>query len=98
MAVHELGTNAIKYGALSTASGRVNICWTETGLADAATLEFRWHEQNGPAVVKPTRTGFGSRLIDRIIRGDLGGEVELRYEGSGVSCRVTAPMQNLGDR
>jgi two-component sensor histidine kinase len=95
MAVHELGTNAIKYGALSNAGGRVDICWKESGIDDSPTFQFRWQEKDGPMVVKPTRIGFGSRLIERIIGGDFGGEVELVYGSTGVTCRVTAPMQNL---
>jgi two-component sensor histidine kinase/PAS domain-containing protein len=96
MAVHELGTNAIKYGALSNAGGRVDISWEETVIDSSGTFHFQWRERGGPAVVEPSRTGFGSRLINRIISGDLGGEVELLYETTGVTCRVTAPMQNLG--
>jgi two-component sensor histidine kinase len=95
MAVHELGTNAIKYGALSNASGRVDITWHQSAADSSPTFQFRWHEKDGPIVVKPSRTGFGSRLIDRVIEGDFGGEVELNYKPSGLTCSVTAPMQNL---
>jgi two-component sensor histidine kinase len=91
MAIHELGTNAIKYGALSNADGRVDITWNSS-----PTFEFRWQEKNGPLVVEPSKIGFGSRLINRIIGADLGGAVELLYKSSGVICRVTAPIQNLG--
>ena len=91
MAVHELGTNAIKYGALSNADGRVDITWNSS-----PAFEFRWQEKNGPFVVEPSKTGFGSRLINRIVGADLGGAVEIFYESSGVTCRVTAPIQNLG--
>jgi two-component sensor histidine kinase len=91
MAIHELGTNAIKYGALSNSEGRVDITWNSS-----PTFEFRWQEKNGPLVVEPSRTGFGSRLINRIVGADLGGAVELRYESSGVVCTLTAPIQNLG--
>ena len=92
MAVHELGTNAIKYGALSNAKGRVEISWD-----DSPTFQFRWQEKGGPIVVKPTRIGFGSRLIDRIFRSDFGGHVELQYEETGITCRMTAPIKNLGN-
>jgi two-component sensor histidine kinase len=91
MAVHELGTNAIKYGALSNAGGRVDITWH-----NSPKFQFQWQEKDGPAVVEPSKTGFGSRLISRILGTDFGGEVELLYERSGVTCRVTAPTQNLG--
>lgn len=94
MALHELGTNAIKYGALSNVGGRVDISW-QGGADNTPTFQFRWQEKDGPVVVQPSRIGFGSRLIDRIIEGDFGGEVELNYDPTGVTCRVTAPMQNL---
>jgi two-component sensor histidine kinase len=95
MAVHELGTNAIKYGALSNSAGRIDISWKESRTESLPTFQLQWQERDGPVVAKPFRTGFGSRLIGRIIEGDFGGEVEIRYETSGVSCRVTAPMLNL---
>ncbi len=95
MAVHELGTNAIKYGALSNASGRVDITWQQTAIDTSPIFQFRWQEKDGPPVANPSRKGFGSRLIDRIIEGDFGGEVELSYQATGVVCEVTAPMQNL---
>jgi two-component sensor histidine kinase len=94
MALHELGTNAIKYGALSNAGGRVDISW-QSSVGSSPMFQLRWREKNGPIVVEPSRIGFGSRLIDRIIKGDFGGEVELNYKPSGLTCRVTAPMRNL---
>jgi two-component sensor histidine kinase len=96
MALHELGTNAIKYGALSNANGRIDISW-QGGVANSALFQFRWQEKGGPLVVQPSRTGFGSRLIDRVIEGDFGGRAELNYEALGVTFTVTAPMQNLGE-
>jgi two-component sensor histidine kinase len=95
MAVHELGTNAIKYGALSIASGRIDITWQQTQVDRLPTFQFRWQEKHGPPVSKPSRKGFGSRLIGRLIEGDFGGEVDLNYQPSGVICRVSAPMHNL---
>jgi two-component sensor histidine kinase len=95
MAVHELGTNAIKYGALSTPSGRVDITWQQNEIAHSPIFQFRWQEKDGPLVAKPSRTGFGSRLMDRLMESDFGGKVELTYETSGVIFKVTAPMENL---
>jgi two-component sensor histidine kinase len=96
MTVHELGTNALKYGALSNPRGRVDITWQQSGPDVSRTFQFHWRERNGPLVAKPHRTGFGSRLIDRLIEGDFGGKAELNYETSGLTCSVTAPVRNLG--
>jgi two-component sensor histidine kinase len=90
MALHELATNAVKYGSLSVPSGRVSIEWKVT--PDAKTFTLRWQEQGGPEVTKPTRKGFGSRLIERSLAMELGGQVRLIYEPTGVVCLVEAPM------
>jgi PAS domain S-box-containing protein len=101
MAVHELATNAVKYGALSTASGRVLISWA-VAERDPPLLILKWQEQDGPLVVPPTRKGFGTRLIERMLASELSGEVLLSYEPSGVVCEVKAPLQHeeqaSGDR
>ena len=91
MALHELGTNAVKYGALSREGGRVRITWTiERGTEKILTL--RWSESGGPPVTKPTRKGFGSRLIERSLARELAGEVTLNYEPGGVVCTIKAPV------
>ena len=69
--LHELATNALKYGALSNADGRVTLAWTYD--PDSRMLEGVWVESGGPTVVEPTRKGFGSRLIERSLRGELRG-------------------------
>lgn len=87
MAIHELGTNAIKYGALSNDSGRVDIAWkTEQ---DGFVLE--WRERGGPRVVTPTRRGFGVRMIERVLASDIGGTVTMEFAESGLKCHVEAP-------
>ncbi len=88
MAIHELCTNAIKYGALSDAAGRVGIVW------QIAAQRFRlcWHEQGGPPVLAPRRKGFGSVMIERALAAQLGGEVLIDYAGSGLVCRIDAPL------
>lgn len=91
LAVHELATNAAKYGALSNDDGRVAMTWT---LGDAA-LDLRWVETGGPPVSPPERRGFGSRLLARGVANELGGSVDLEFAPEGVRCRVLAP---LGDR
>jgi two-component sensor histidine kinase len=93
MAVHELATNATKYGALSVPLGRVIINWSTEG-NNPPLLTLRWEEHNGPVVVPPSRKGFGTRLIERVLESELSGEVLLSYEPSGVVCKVTVPLQN----
>ena len=95
MALHELGTNAVKYGALSREGGQVRIAWTvERGSEIRLTL--RWSESGGPPVEPPVRTGFGSRLIERSLARELAGEVELLYEPGGVVCTIKAPVPPPG--
>ena len=88
MALHELGTNAAKYGALSVPEGRVEVRW----VARDGGLLLTWRERGGPPVAPPTRQGFGSRLIERGLARELGGEVRLAFEPAGVACEITAPL------
>lgn len=89
LALHELATNAQKYGALS-ASGQVSVEWQLVN--DWITLV--WTEAGGPAVVKPDRTGFGTRMLKRVLATDLGGDVELDFLESGLVCHVRAPFKD----
>ncbi|HEU0098732.1 MAG TPA: HWE histidine kinase domain-containing protein [Allosphingosinicella sp.] len=91
MALHELGTNATKYGALSAEGGRVSIGWT----LDGDRLRLEWRESGGPQVVPPTRRGFGSRLIERGLATDLGGAAALRFEPSGLRCDIEASLASI---
>ncbi|MFD0936835.1 PAS domain-containing protein [Methylobacterium trifolii] len=93
--LHELATNAAKYGALSTAGGRVSIAWEITECAADARMTLCWSETGGPAVAPPTRTGFGSRLIGRGLAGNFGGEVDLSYPVTGAICTIGAPLKGL---
>jgi PAS domain S-box-containing protein len=88
MALHELGTNAAKYGALSTEGGRVSIGWTEV----EDRLHFVWRERAGPPVEAPSRRGFGSRLIERGLAADLGGTASLHFDPSGLRCEIQASL------
>jgi len=97
MALHELCTNAAKYGALSTKNGHVDIVWRLTDSGQNRRLQMRWTESDGPIVVAPTRKGFGSRLIERALAMELGGDVAVVYEASGVICSIDAPMP-VGDK
>lgn len=87
MALHELGTNAAKYGALSTVAGRVGVSWEVEG----EELRLTWHESCGPRVVPPQRRGFGSRLIERGLAAELNGTAELLFHPDGVICRISMP-------
>ncbi len=91
MALHELTTNAAKYGALSVLGGSVQVTWTLLNDPDAA-LQFEWLEQNGPAVTAPTRRGFGSQLLERVLTQQIGADVKLEYHVEGVRTRIRVPL------
>jgi PAS domain S-box-containing protein len=93
MALHELCTNAVKYGALSNAEGRVDITWGVAGEKDGRELHLRWQERDGPTVMAPTRRGFGSRLIEQGLARDLAGEVEIDYAVTGLVCVIKASLE-----
>jgi len=88
LAMHELSTNAVKYGAWSNESGRVAIGWRIAG----EQLLVEWREEGGPIVTPPARRGFGSRLIERGLAGELGGTVTLYFDPGGVRCTIEAPL------
>lgn len=88
LALHELATNATKYGALSCAEGRVDVQWG----AEAGMLHLHWEESGGPPVVPPTRRGFGSKLLEEVVVMDLAGKTNLSYDASGVRCTITARL------
>lgn len=89
LALHELCTNAVKYGALSNEVGRVDIHWTMAE-SDPRRLTMTWTERKGPTVVAPSRRGFGSRLIERALAADLGGETRMEFRPEGLVCVITA--------
>ncbi len=96
LALHELATNAAKYGALSTGRGRISITWSlQTGTPTRLTL--RWQESGGPVVKQPSRKGFGSRLIQTLLAAELNGQVEISYHPSGLVCSVDAALQGGWD-
>lgn len=90
--LHELATNAAKYGALANGTGRVVLSWNVLGEDDAARLRLTWREIGGPKVAMPSRKGFGSRLIERGLAGQVGGVVELSYDPTGLVFSVEAPL------
>jgi two-component sensor histidine kinase len=96
MALQELTTNAIKYGALSNDTGHVNVSWTVWD-KDPPVLSLRWQEGGGPAVEPPSHQGFGSRLLKRNLAEELGGEVDVQYGRAGVVCAINFPLQGGDD-
>jgi len=96
MAIHELATNAAKYGALSTPSGRVELRWNAEPAGDRRVLHLRWQERDGPAVTPPRRHGFGTRLLERGIQAELHGKTSIRYPQAGVECDIEIPLEPEG--
>lgn len=92
LALHELATNAAKYGALSTAAGRVDLTWDIRTDTEGARLHLTWRESGGPPVTPPKRTGFGTRLIERGLSADLQGRVAIQYLPAGVVCEIDARL------
>ena len=96
VAIHELATNATKYGALST-QGRVDVTWSVAKLKTVPHLRFTWTESGGPPVSEPApnQRGFGSRLIDQMLGNTFAGRVATWYRPSGVECELIAPLSFL---
>jgi PAS domain S-box-containing protein len=95
MAVHELTTNAAKYGSLSVVGGKVDVNWSMTIEATRRTLDFEWVESNGPAVSPPKRQGFGSRLLEFVLPGQIQATATIDYRRDGVQmhCKVPMPLE-----
>ena len=92
MAVHELTTNAVKYGALSVPEGTVTIAWVTQTTQEGHWLEMTWTEHNGPPVTPPTHRGFGTALVERGLSYDLGGEARIAFPPEGVIATLRAPL------
>jgi two-component sensor histidine kinase len=92
MALQELATNAVKYGALSNGVGQIMVHWKLNGPSLPRRLHLRWEESKGPPVQKPARRGFGTRLIERSLVHDLDGEARIEFAPAGVVCSVDAPL------
>ena len=97
MALHELATNASKYGALSNEVGRVHISW-QVATAPAPTFTMRWLEEGGPKVTQPTRLGYGQVVIGRMAESAVHGTVEIDYRESGLSWKLSAPIADTMER
>jgi two-component sensor histidine kinase len=94
MAVHELATNAAKYGALSVPNGRVTVMWHVEAIGDGRCLHLNWVERGGPRVEAPQRQGFGSRLITRGLARELGGEIPMEFAPEGFRCTMRLPLSH----
>jgi PAS domain S-box-containing protein len=96
MVLHELATNAAKYGALSTPHGRVDVIWNRGPGEDAANLSIAWREVGGPAVAASPACRYGVSIIRDLIPQELGGSVDLAFASSGVCCKIEIPLESLG--
>ena len=92
LAIHELATNAAKYGALTSSAGRVEVSWQADSTAG---LKLRWIESGGPVVITPDRRGFGSTLIERALAIETGGQSVPSFDPAGVTCLITIPPSAL---
>ena len=90
MAFHELTTNAVKYGALSNASGHIDIGWCLVE-QNGCRIELTWEESGGP-IVGRSAAGFGTKLIDQVVH-ELGAETEMRFDPQGLRCRLAFPLE-----
>jgi two-component sensor histidine kinase len=98
MALHELCTNAVKYGALKNSEGRVHIDWaigSNDERPDGDIFRLTWTEKGGPVVHMPEKFGFGSRMIERVLGYDLEAAVETKYLETGVTCTLVAPLKRI---
>jgi PAS domain S-box-containing protein len=92
MALQELTTNAVKYGALSNEVGTIDIAWDAEPDETGSRLRLRWQESGGPYVQAPTHQGFGSRLIERSLARELNGNARIEFRPEGILCTVNAPL------
>jgi PAS domain S-box-containing protein len=97
MGLHELATNAVKYGALQGASGGVTICW-HVSAQDEPRLAMIWEEHGGPEVIVPTARSFGTRMIEGALAWDLGGTATISFEPGSVRCAIDAPLVEVAAR
>jgi PAS domain S-box-containing protein len=98
MIFHELASNAAKFGALSTAEGRLAISWAVANGIRPPTLVIKWQETGGPPVTEPSRLGFGSRLLQHGVSRQFRGSTRLDYDPSGLRCTMEIPLPSTPDR
>jgi two-component sensor histidine kinase len=93
MAIHELATNSAKYGALSAATGVLHVEWETAGSRDTERLSLRWRERDGPNVEPPRRKGFGTMLIERVLKVQLEADVAMDYQRTGLELVLSLPLK-----
>jgi two-component sensor histidine kinase len=99
MVLHELVTNAAKYGALSTSNGKVSVHWDwRLNGNPESELLIDWQENGGPSAVLPAREGYGTSVIRNLVPYELGGTVDLAYTTSGVRCKIAIPSEQATGR
>lgn len=94
LAIHELATNAVKYGALSTPAGKIELAWRYDGDDGARRLLLEWIEQGGPAIAPPAQKGFGEVVIQEMARA-LSADVAIDFTPQGLHCRIAIPEAQL---
>jgi two-component system, chemotaxis family, CheB/CheR fusion protein len=92
LAIHELATNALKYGALSRPTGRIEATWRIDQTAERQEIVFEWREKGGPEIEAPQRKGFGAELLERTLAFELKGKTELAFDPAGLRCTITIPL------
>jgi PAS domain S-box-containing protein len=92
MALHELATNAVHHGALGDPDGRLEVTWTVEDGPGARTLHWTWNEHDGPPVALPTREGFGSQLLNRVLTLQIGAKVDIAFDPDGLRVTVAVPL------
>jgi two-component sensor histidine kinase len=92
MAIHELTTNAVKHGALSVPDGRVEVAWDVNALDGGRKLHLEWIEHDGPPVAEPTRRGFGSTLLQRVLTAQIQATIDIDYQPTGLRFTMDAPL------
>jgi len=94
MIIHELGTNAVKYGSLSVGSGSLEVAWSlEKRNGDQTGLVIDWSERGGPAVKRAGRRGFGPTWIEREVNHGLGGKAQIEFEEAGLRVNLRVPLR-----
>lgn len=95
MALHEMATNAVKYGALSNETGTISITWAVADHGSGYEVQFKWEEEGGPAISPPDSLGFGSTLVKASVSGTLDGRIDFDYPASGFCCRASIPLSAI---
>jgi len=95
LAIHELATNAAKFGALSVSTGRVSISWVQQENSTNKSIELDWRESLGPRVKVRRKKGFGSMVIERNLARALDAEVKLEFDPGGLHCHIVIPSNQI---